>query len=325
MTSRERIQAAIEGQPVDRMPISLWRHFPEQDQTAEDLTRATLDWQQRFRFDLVKFMPPGDYPIIDWGGVTVYEGARAGTRTTKRFPIASPADWASLAPLDVHEGFNGMVLEAVRRTRALLDSDVPLLQTIFSPLTVAMKLSNGEAVRYTESHPEQLRAGLAVIAEVTRRFAEASLAAGADGFFFATQCADEAVMSVAAYREFGLHFDRTVLDSVPERAIVLLHLHGSRPMFDLQADYPAHIVNWHDRHAAPSLQEGRSRSRRCVAGGIDERQIANASADAVAAEVTDAIAATGGRGLIVAPGCVIPIDTPDANVLAAISAARGGS
>jgi uroporphyrinogen decarboxylase len=323
MASRERVRAAIAGQPVDRPPVSLWQHFPERDQTDADLTAATLDWQRRFDFDLVKFMPPGDYPIIDWGGVSVYEGARGGTRSTTRFPINSPGDWTMLRPLDVHAGFNGQVIDAVGRTRAALAPEVPFLHTIFSPLTVAMKLSNARAVEHSRSHPQALKAALEVITEVNRRSVEAAIAAGADGFFFASQCADETVMSVDAYREFGLTFDLTTLAAVPGDAIVLLHLHGSHPMFDLQADYPVQIVNWHDRRAEPSLRDGRDRSGRCVAGGINEQAIAGNSPEAVAAEVADAITATSGRSLIVAPGCVIPIDTPEVNIRAAIAAARG--
>jgi uroporphyrinogen decarboxylase len=322
MTSRERVQAVIEGRPVDHPPVSLWRHFPEEDQTADGLTTATLAWQQRFGFDLVKFMPPGDYPIIDWGGVTVYEGARGGTRTTKRYPVLSPADWRSLAPLDVRKGFNGIVIDAVARTRAALDPDVPLLHTIFSPLTVAMKLSNGQAVAQSRTHADQLKSALDAIVAVTRRCVEASIGAGADGFFFATQCADEAIMPVDEYREFGVPYDLAVLQAVPGNAIALLHLHGTRPMFGLQSEYPVGIINWHDRRAAPSLAEGRRLSGRCVAGGIDEQRIAADSPPKVGAEVREAISSTQGQGLIVAPGCVIPIDSPDVNVQAAVDAAR---
>src|SRR5215217_2189022 len=178
MTSRERIGAAIAGRPVDRPPVSLWQHFPEEDQTAEGLAAATLAWQRRFDFDLVKFMPPGDYPVIDWGGVTVYEGARGGTRTTKRFPIVSADDWRSLKPVDVRRGFNRVVIDAVGLTRAALDPRVPLLHTIFSPLTVAMKLSDARAVDHSRTRPGDLRVALEVIAEVTRHCVEASLAAG---------------------------------------------------------------------------------------------------------------------------------------------------
>jgi hypothetical protein len=35
LSHRERIEKTIEGQPVDRPAVSLWRHFPVDDQTPE--------------------------------------------------------------------------------------------------------------------------------------------------------------------------------------------------------------------------------------------------------------------------------------------------
>jgi uroporphyrinogen-III decarboxylase len=40
----------------------------------------------------------------------------------------------------------------------------------------------------------------------------------------------------------------------------------------------------------------------------------------VAAEVRDALAQTGGRGHILAAGCVIPVDTPEENIRAVTEA-----
>lgn len=322
MTPRERLNAAIAGEQPDRPPVALWRHFPEQDQTAEDLAAVTLDWQTRFGFDLVKFMPPGDYPIIDWGGETVYEGARSGTRTTKRYPVPEISAWSRLQPIDVHSGFNGVVLQAVEKTRKRLDPEVPLLQTIFSPLTVAMKLSCGKAIEHLREDAQLLHEALRVITDVTTAMLAASLDAGADGIFFATQCADERLMTVEEYREFGVPYDLAVLRAAAPETIILLHLHGERPMFSLQAEYPATIINWHDRHAEPSLADGQRLSGRSVAGGLDERFIADRSAAEVEAEARDALNATGGRGHLLAPGCVIPIDTPESNIEAAIAAAH---
>lgn len=322
MTPRERLKAAIAGTAPDHPPVALWRHFPEVDQTASGLAEATIAWHERFACDLVKFMPPGDYPIIDWGGKTEYQGARSGTRTTIRFPINDLADWARLRPLDVSQGFNAVVLEALANTRARLDPIVPLFQTIFSPMTIAMKLSNSQAVAHLRTAPEIMHEALRVITEVTTAMLRASLDAGADGIFFATQCADERVMTVDEYRAFGLPYDLTVLQAARPGTLMLLHLHGERPMFSLQAEYPASIVNWHDRHAGPSLADAQRQSDRCVAGGLNERTIADRTADEIAAEAADALAATGGQRHLLAPGCVIPIDTPDENILAAITVAR---
>ena len=38
---------------------------------------------------------------------------------------------------------------------------------------------------------------------------------------------------------------------------------------------------------------------------------------------SDAIAQTGGTGLIVGPGCVLPMNTPDANVAAVVRSLGG--
>jgi uroporphyrinogen decarboxylase len=46
---------------------------------------------------------------------------------------------------------------------------------------------------------------------------------------------------------------------------------------------------------------------------------------AIGNEVRDAIAQTGGRRLMIAPGCVVPIATPESNYRAVIDAVRSGS
>jgi uroporphyrinogen decarboxylase len=320
MTSRERVRAAMAGEPVDRVPISVWTHFPERDQTAADLTASTLAWQERYGFDVVKFMPPGDYTTIDWGAASVYEGAPGGTRTTTRFPIERIEDWAKPRPLDVQTGFNRVILDALRATRQALDPDVPLLQTIFTPMIIAQKLSNDRAIAHMRERPDLLHAALDAIATTTQAMVEASFAAGADGIFLAVRVADFGLTTEAEYREFGLPYDLRMLDAVPPEAIVLLHFHGEQPMLHLAADYPAGFLNWHDRHTATSLGDGQRASGRPVAGGINERAMATATPEAIAAEVRDAIDQTGGRGVLITPGCVVPFAVPEAHVRAARAA-----
>ncbi|MGH2535175.1 MAG: uroporphyrinogen decarboxylase family protein [Thermomicrobiales bacterium] len=320
MTSRERVLAAIKGEAVDRPPLSIWQHFPERDQTAADLTTATMDWQNQYGFDLVKFMPPGDYPTIDWGLTSEYTGALGGTRTATRLPINDPADWQSLKPIDVRQGFNGMVLDALAATRKALDSNVPLLHTVFSPLTIAMKLSGGRAIEHLRAHPAEMFQALAVIRDVTKEMVAAAFNIGGDGLFFATQCADHSLMDEVEYREFGIAYDLPVLEAAPAESITICHLHGETPMFHLARRFPAQIINWHDRHAAPHLAEGHLQSGKSVAGGINERAISGYRPEEAASEAVDAVKVMQGRSLIVAPGCVVPINTPEANIRAVIRA-----
>jgi uroporphyrinogen decarboxylase len=322
VTARDRLQAALAGDVADRPPVALWHHFPEEDQTAKGLAAATVAWQEAFPGDFVKFMPPGDYPTIDWGLRSVYANAPGGTRRPIFHPVAEPSDWARLPALDVRDGFHGEMLAAVSLARSGLPASVPLLQTIFSPLTVAAKLSDGRVVAHLRDDPAAVHAGLRRIAAVTRAFLQASLAAGADGLFFASQLADRDVLGDEEYREFGVSYDLAVLDGLAPATPLLLHLHGAAPMLELAGRYPAGALSWHDRRVGPSLATVRRERQRPVCGGIDEAAILTATPDAVAAQARDAVAETGGRGVIIAPGCVVPVATPAANILAALRAVQ---
>jgi uroporphyrinogen decarboxylase len=44
----------------------------------------------------------------------------------------------------------------------------------------------------------------------------------------------------------------------------------------------------------------------------------------VTAEVRDALAQTGGRGIMIGPGCVLPLATPDAHLTAVVTGVKGG-
>jgi uroporphyrinogen decarboxylase len=79
MNHWERVTAAIAGEAVDHVPVSLWHHFPEIDLDPAKLAEATLRWQRTYDFDLVKFMPSGTYGIEDWGAKTAYLASPIGT------------------------------------------------------------------------------------------------------------------------------------------------------------------------------------------------------------------------------------------------------
>ena len=49
MSRRERIQAAINRQPVDRVPYAVWRHFPVVDRSPAGLAQATLRFHDHSR------------------------------------------------------------------------------------------------------------------------------------------------------------------------------------------------------------------------------------------------------------------------------------
>ncbi|HUF91424.1 MAG TPA: uroporphyrinogen decarboxylase, partial [Candidatus Limnocylindria bacterium] len=63
MSRRERIQAAINRQPVDRVPYAVWRHFPAVDRSPAGLAQATLRFHDHYGSDFLKITPRGGYPV----------------------------------------------------------------------------------------------------------------------------------------------------------------------------------------------------------------------------------------------------------------------
>src|SRR5918911_421428 len=136
-----------------------------------------------------------------------------------RVPIAFWGDWGRLPRLDPTSGWLAEHVESTRRVREALGPDVPIIQTLFSPITIAHKLSLGDSFgRYVRQHRDELHAGLALIARSSIDFARATLEAGADGFFYATQEATLDELTEPEFAELGKRYDLAVLRSMDDRA-----------------------------------------------------------------------------------------------------------
>ena len=324
MDKRERLQATLSGQPVDRVAVALWRHFPVDDQDPNSLAAATVEWQKQYDFDLVKVTPSSSFCLKDWGADDRWTGNPEGTRDYTRRVVQTPDDWATLAALDPRQGHLGAQLQALQQIRAGLgasgpDGDTPVIQTVFSPLSQARNLVGAAQLPvHARQHPQSLKAALDVITDTTVRFVEAARATGIDGIFYALQMATTQVFAEAEYREFGEPYDRRVLDAAGGLWLNLAHLHGDDVMFELAAGYGTPIINWHDQETPPSLAEGLEQVRGAVCGGLRQWEtMVRGTPDQVRAEAQAAIAQTGGRRLILGTGCVTPITAPRANLRAA--------
>jgi len=327
MEKRERVLAAIRRGPVDRPPVSFWRHVPEVDHTAAGLAEAMLAFQHRWDLDFIKVMSSGVYCVEDWGCRVAYQGSPNGAKQCTEHAVRSREGWARIRPLDPGAGALGRELEAVRLIARGRGDDAPILHTLFSPLTVARKLAGDRLVDDLRQDPAAVEPALDAIADTMARHARAALEAGADGLFFATQTAAKDVVTPDESARFELPRMRRMLDAVGERsAFTLLHVHGRDIYFDQAASLPVHGVNWHDRLTAPRLGEAHRQFTGAVVGGLSEgRTLQAGPLDAIAAEVRDAIGQTGGRGVMIGPGCVLPLATPDAHLAAVVSAVRGAA
>ncbi len=319
ISHRERLETCLSGELPDRPPVALWRHFPVDDQTPDGLAAATAAFQRTYDFDLIKVTPASSFCLKDWGADDAWRGNPEGTREYTRRVIIRPEDWTRLPLLDPSSGHLGDQITCLRILTAEFAPHTPVIQTVFSPMAQAKNLVGGEVLlAHMRRSPEALHAGLERITQVTLRFIEAARKTGIDGIFYAVQHAQYPLLSPAEFEAFCRYYDLRILEAVRDLWLNILHIHGSEIMFEQVADYPAAVLNWHDRQAEPSLQQARQTSTRVLCGGLRqwETMVLGTPAD-VRAEARDAILVTEARRFILGTGCVTPITAPSGNLLAA--------
>jgi uroporphyrinogen decarboxylase len=321
MTKRERLEATAAGRPVDRPAVSLWRHWPGDDQRAVDMARSTLDFQQTYDFDFVKCMPSSNYCIADWGAESRWVGNDEGTREWGPRVIQNPEDWTKLHVLDPYNGMLGEACRALDLIGQGLEEGTPFIQTVFNPLAQAKNLAGDRLLPHLRQHPDALKAGLETITESTIRFLQAARGTAIAGIFLALQHATFDLLSAAEYLEFGRPYDLRILEATEGLWFNVLHVHGKHIMFDLVADYPVQAMNWHDRETPPSLPEALPRFPGALVGGLHRIETMLCGApEQVRAEVHVAVDETNGKRLIIGTGCVMFVNTPLGNILAARAA-----
>jgi uroporphyrinogen decarboxylase len=316
---RARVEAALRREAVDRVPLSLWRHYHRQDRSSEALAAATLALTRDYDLDLVKLTPSGLYAVEDWAGdEIVYPGTDHDPPFLRRPVVAGVGDWRRLSVLQPSSGALSRELRTIRLVSAGLQDGPPLLMTIFSPLTLAYKLAGDAVVEHLREHGRALHAGLETLAATTALFVLAALEAGASGFFFATQLACRGRLSRQEYEEFGVRYDLAVLEAATaaRATILVLHLHGQDVFFDLSDRYPVQAVSWHNWETQPSLAAARQMCGRAFLTGLDRDLLGQGPVSAIEHQARQALVQTEGRGLILAPSCVIPTDAPGAHLQA---------
>lgn len=318
MDSRSRVAAALAGEVADRLPLTLWRHWPVDDQHAETHARVAIEHYRRLNLDILKLTPSAGFMAEAWGAGTEYRGAATGVRDYVSRPIGAVADWNNVQPLDPAE-MPGLAREVdvVRRVRAGVGSGTPVLATVFTPLSVVRYLSGD--LRFTahmRQEPATVLRAMRAISETTVRLVRRFLDAGADGIYFSLFPASYAVMSEAEYRELALPSDLRVLEAAEDAWLRVAHFHLPAPLLPIARDLPVNLVSWEHTYG-PGLAEGARIAGHTVIGGFDQLgALAHADAATVAAEALALASTRLPHGLIAATSCSYPLTTPEGNLLA---------
>ncbi|HEY7545496.1 MAG TPA: uroporphyrinogen decarboxylase family protein [Blastocatellia bacterium] len=298
MNKIDRVMNALSAEAVDRPPFSFWYHFGLQHLPGRSHAEAEVDFFRAYDLDFLKVM--NDYPYPLPAGVEAVE---------------SEDDWKRIEPVSGSDSCWTKQLTALSVINEEIGREAPFIDTIFCPWTTARRLARaGGLQRARERFPETLLAAMDSISLSLAEYAKEAIGRGASGIFLSVSAASDDVMTEEEYSVWGRPFDLKILEAVKEAPFNVLHIHGKRIHFDSLLDYPASAINWSHATTAPRLKDGRKRSGKTVMGGIDELTAAHISAPEMREQVVGAISGTGERGLIIAPGCSVPTDTPARNL-----------
>ena len=301
----ERVKCTIKGEKTDRIPYSLWTHFPEVDLDARKLAQATFEFYRKLDLDFIKNMSNGMFSIEDWGCTCDFsEIASGGVAKVTKYAIETPNDWNRLGLLDVSLGALGRELKSLEHLLSLIKGEAPVLVTVFSPLTTAQKLSGSKFFEHLKTDPDKIKAGLEVIAASTIQFAARALEMGCAGVYFASQLSTYDSLSESEYAEFGVPYDMKVLSAIQKLSwFNVMHIHGNNIMFNLLKEYPVQGISWHVWETAPSVQQFLDAdTNKCIVGGLQRFHITDNLRTELAEEVANMVKLTGGRRLFLAPG-----------------------
>lgn len=327
MTPRERVWAALSGEAVDRPPVSFWGHFYHRESSASELVAATIEHQDEYGWDWIKLNPRKQYHVEDWGVRYRYTGRAAEKPILEQWPVHQPADWAAITERPGDAGALGEQLEAVRMLRRALPADVPMIETVFTPLAVLAEMvpEPGELRLHMRTHRNAVQGALEAITTTYERYVARVIAAGADGIYFATtDWGSRNLMSPDDYVAWGRPYDLRVLAKAREAPFNVLHVCKRRNLVLEFADYPVRAFSWDWTDPTnPTLADGIARLPGALMGGISQDEaLQQSNPDRVLAEYRRALEQTGGRRWLVAPGCSIPPATPAANLKAVRDAAE---
>lgn len=327
MNKRERVLAAIRGEPVDRVPYSFWLHNFAREHSAAALTEETVRLYRTFDWDFLKPQSRATCFAEMWGLAYQPSAERAKPCTITRLPVLRGADFGRLEPADASRGALAEQLDALLAIRAQVGPEVPIVATIFAPLMSATFMLPGgrEAVlRMMREEPAVLESGLAAIAATLADYARRCVAAGIDGVFYATTIATAAQMSTAEFRRFQRPFDLAILAAAAGAPFNIVHMCGDGILFDEFVDYPATVFSWATTPGNPGLAAVESRTGRAVLGGLPGKPaIAGMAPEALAARARAAIAEMRGRHHLLGPDCSINPDTAEPLMHAVGAAVRG--
>jgi uroporphyrinogen decarboxylase len=328
---------AIDRGVPDRVPWGLWGQFPalpflkyysweKSNRDGEETAKAHIALLNEldYKMDLLKVTYFFRFMACLWGTKYRFTDNQEATEQLD-VPVKRSEDWGKLWVLDPRKELREHV-----RTIAILSREIgrrmPFIFSLPSPLVVAINQVATPQQVYADmkSNPDALKQGLETISQTCIEFGRACMDEGATGLFYGLAGGGNIWSKITRdqLENYGLHYDRKVLDTLKDAPIRFLHVcshkgddpqnHGGLMESGWFKQYPVNAINWSDATFTPlPIAKKVYGDAFCIVGGVDHEITMRTGTPAqVENEVKSAIQSAGKEGFMIGPGCTLVQDTP---------------
>lgn len=323
MDSRERFQAALRCEPLDRVPLFPLLMFFAADRAGLNyhqyatngraLAGAQLQMLERFGLDAITACSDAFRLSADLGGDMDYPEDR--TPSLREPLVRSESDLERLGRPDPTRAGSRMNdrLQAVREMAQAARDRCMILGWVEMPFAEACNLcgvQNFMVLLYED--PALAHRVLDFVTGLEIEFGRAQLEAGAD--MIGAGDAAASMLSPRQFGEFAAPYERRVIDGIRQaEGLVKLHICGETShLLDQMADVGADLYNVDHLVDLEASKRAYAARGRCLKGNVDPvGQMMRSTPEACEALCHRCIAVAGPDGYMLSAGCEVPAATSD--------------
>jgi uroporphyrinogen decarboxylase len=339
MTAVERVVTVLEGGIPDRVPVGLLDFMPAAAALGQTMRAHCTDGRAMAAAHLAAWERYG-HDLVDLENGVAALASAVGCRVefeedTSPPWVTGPAierieDVDRLRPIDpLRDGLLPEVLLATRLIKdATGDAAFLLAEADQGPFSLASQIVGIEELLVAIVTPAKqpwVERLLDYAAGQVITYARALIAAGGDMTGMGESIAGPDVCAPDQYRRFAWPWERRVVETLAADGIRIgLHICGdaTRIVDEMAATGSQLLAVDHkiDRAAAKAAARGRT----ALIGTVDPSAVLalGTPEDVRAATLADIAVLAEGGGFILAPGCALPYETPDANIRAFVETGR---
>ena len=334
ISKRERLECVLRGQLPDRPPITAYRHFPKSERKPNELARVMLDWQKKYDWDIMKIHPSAVYMQEVWGDVFDYNNY-----VQEIFPkkISRATNSDDLSIFDKKDMSNKTLkdhVEVIKIIKENLTEDIPIIHTLFTPLTIITNIFECPFVRrhfhaerkdnkifdIIKNKEKKLERALENITDTYINYWKELKQTGIDGLFYAgISWARTGYMTEDEWRRYIKKYDLKFLKEVKkDGGLIIYHTCGIKSNPERFSDYPIDILHWDQGgEDNPSIKDSIRFLKKIIPmGGVNEMIFGTNSENKIEALTKEEIKNNKGIPYILAPYCSVSINTTDAELMA---------